>query len=220
MSITYSHDLTTPASCTPTPASHRRPITGRPSTTTGVPRDAREAAPPCATHAELFQHPLLEDAESLPTRNAALTRSLRVQAEQVCGQCPLITACLYRAVVEHDVAGYVAGSTEAQRRAIRRELGITVPRDDLSAWTGNHGGNRRISTDDVLRLRCAHPNESLPELAVRLGCSLSTIKRHLRAHRDGNPITTDVRTGERPGLDAVLASWRRVCSGVHSRLAA
>lgn len=175
--------------------------------------------PACTEHAEVFQHPLLEDAEASSPQERAQARGLRARAEQVCGECPLLEACLYRAVVEQDVAGYVGGTTEAERRTMRRQLGITVQRDDLSAWTGTRGPNRRLTTDEVLRLRAAHPTESLPELAVRLGCSLSTIKRHLRAHRDGTAISTDTAP-EPPDMDAVLSAWHRVRRGVRPHLAA
>jgi hypothetical protein len=51
--------------------------------------------------------------------------ALITTAQAACRECPLIIDCLYRAVVEYDVAGYVAGTTAAQRAQIRRRLDVT-----------------------------------------------------------------------------------------------
>ena len=59
-------------------------------------------------------------------RRAGTYQALVGQAEQACLDCPLIARCLYAAVVEHDVAGYVGGTTPAERSRIRRALRITV----------------------------------------------------------------------------------------------
>jgi hypothetical protein len=95
----------------------------------------------------------------------------------------LIVDCLYRAVVEYDVAGYVAGTTPSQRAQIRHRLDVTVEPEDFDSLAGITRRNRQVNHSEVVRLRNANPNESLETLAQRLGCSLSTVKRHLRRER-------------------------------------
>jgi hypothetical protein len=140
----------------------------------------------CVELASLFQNPLLEDP--IPANAPAAVRrrytTLVNQAEDVCSSCPLIEGCLYQAVVEQDVAGYVAGTTPAQRAAIRARLNATVEPEDFDTLAGVVGGrHRQVDHDEVVRLRHAHPDESLETMARRLGCSLSTVKRHLRKER-------------------------------------
>ena len=140
----------------------------------------------CVELASVFQNPLLEDpiAASAPASVRRRYATLVTQAEDVCFSCPLIAGCLYQAVVEHDVAGYVAGTTPAQRAAIRARLRIAVEPEDFDTLAGVVGGrHRQVDHDEVVRLRHAHPDESLETLARRLGCSLSTVKRHLRKER-------------------------------------
>jgi len=163
----------------------------------------------------VFQNPLLEEplASDPPAAVRRQYQALVAQAEQACRDCPLIERCLYAAVVQHDVAGYVGGTTPAERARIRRALRITVAAEDLDTLAGVTGGHRQIDHDEVVRLRHAHPDESLEDIARRLGCSLSTVKRHLRRERR-NP---GVRREEprHPSLSAVLAAaaavtgWRR-----------
>jgi hypothetical protein len=159
----------------------------------------------CVELASVFQNPLLE--EPLPSNTPATVRrryaALVGQAEQACRSCPLIEECLYAAVVQHDVAGYVGGTTPYQRAQIRRALRISVQPEDLDTLAGVTGRHRQVDHDEVLRLRHAHPDESLETLARRLGCSLSTVKRHLRRERH----TPSVRRAEppKPSLSRVLA---------------
>jgi hypothetical protein len=125
-------------------------------------------------------------------------------AQGACLACPLIADCLYRAVVDYDVAGYVAGTTPPQRAQIRRRLGIVVEPEDFDTLTGVTGRHRQVNHSEVVRLRSANPHESLEMLAQRLGCSLSTVKRHLRRERREPSGRTDAVT--RPSVDEVLAA--------------
>lgn len=104
-------------------------------------------------------------------------------AQTACRACPLIVDCLYRAVVEYDVAGYVAGTTPSQRAQIRHRLGVTVEPENFDTLAGVTGRHHQVNHSEVVRLRNANPDESLEMLAQRLGCSLSTVKRHLRRER-------------------------------------
>ena len=61
----------------------------------------------------------------------------------------------------------------------------------------------------MLRLRTQYPNDSLESLAMRLGCSLSTVKRHLRRARRGqSPAAKTPRP--RPKVSAVLDAFDTV----------
>jgi hypothetical protein len=166
--------------------------------------------PRCAELASVFQDPLLEEppAGTAPIRVHRRYAALVGKAEQACFSCPLIEECLYTAVVRHDVAGYVGGTTPEQRFRIRRALRITVAPEDLDTLAGVTGRHRQIDHDEVVRLRYAHPDESLETLAHRLGCSLSTVKRHLRRERR----TPLVRRAEspRPTLSQVIAAAAEV----------
>jgi hypothetical protein len=65
--------------------------------------------------------------------------ALITTAQDACRECPLIIDCLYCAVVEHDVAGYVAATTPPRRAQIRRRLDITVEPEDLDMLAGVGG---------------------------------------------------------------------------------
>lgn len=164
---------------------------------------AEVAAPACTKFSSLYQHPLLEDGtagHTLDERRAQ--QSMQRQAENICLGCPIMTQCLYQAVVEHDVAGYVAGTTERQRQQMRQKLGVRVVAEDLDTLAGVTTPNRQVNHDEVVRLRNANPTESLEQIAHRLGCSLSTVKRHLRRERRGEvarPLAS-----VRPSIEQVL----------------
>lgn len=174
-----------------------------------APGTASAPQPSCARLPRLFQDPLLEEAPGAGSTAAERHRyaELVSAAATACRSCPLVTACLYRAVVEHDVAGYVGGTTPGQRVEVRRRLGVVVPQENLDSLAGVVGGPL-VDHDEVLRLRAAHPDESLEVLAGRLGCSLSTVKRHLRRER-----TTPSRpqpAAPKPRLVQVLAAVAEV----------
>ena len=176
--------------------------------------------PRCVELASVFQNPLLEepigsDAGVAVRREYA---ALVASAEEACFDCPLIERCLYAAVVEHDVAGYVGGTTPAQRAGIRRALRVTVVPEDLDTLAGVTGGHRQVDHDEVVRLRHAHPDESLETLAHRLGCSLSTVKRHLRRERRNPTVRRD--DPPKPSLSAVLTAAAAVTTWPPRHLAA
>jgi DNA-directed RNA polymerase specialized sigma24 family protein len=182
-------------------------------TRTSVPTSrSRQRGPGCASSPEVFQDPLVED----PPRGG-LTRTDRdrqarlvARARATCEECPLRAACLYDAVVRHDVAGFVGGTTVRQRNEIRRRLGIVVQAEDLDTLAGVLG-SRQIDHDEVMRLRRANPDETLEQLAGRLGCSLSTVKRHLRRERHEPTLRRDVA---RPMPTRVLQVTSAVVAGV------
>jgi hypothetical protein len=175
-------------------------------------------SPRCVELASVFQDPLLEDSFSSNTPAALRHRyaALVAQAQRACHGCPLVEECLYVAVVQHDVAGYVGGTTPEQRLRIRRALRISVAPEDLDTLAGVTGRHRQVDHDEVVRLRYAHPDESLETLAHRLGCSLSTVKRHLRRERR----TPSVRRAAppKPSLSQVLAVAAEVTRAPRTRV--
>ena len=188
------------------------PITStltRPSVSTARPR---RRGPACASAPEVFQDPLVEEAPRSGLSRPERDRQTRLLAEAraTCEDCPLRTACLYDAVVRHDVAGFAAGTTVRQRNEIRRRLGIVVEAEDLDTLAGVVGGTRQVDHDEVLRLRRANPHETLEQLAQRLGCSLSTVKRHLRRERQ-EPVVR--RAVTRPMPIQVLQVTAAVVAG-------
>lgn len=174
----------------------------------------------CVQNSALFQDPLLEESPTAaaPAQVRRRSQALEHQAEELCHSCPLLVECLYAAVVRHDVSGFVAGTTQRQRSAIRRELGITVTPEDFDTLAGVTGRHRPVDHDEVLRLRNANPQESLEALAHRLGCSLSTIKRHLRKARNTPAPTRTVQAS--PTREAVLNAYARVMRPAPQRVAA
>ena len=153
---------------------------------------ALDANTPCVKFAHLFQNPLLEDEE--PRRESATERrqraALRARAASLCAGCPFQEQCLTDAVVHHDVAGVVAGTTEAQRLEICARLEVEVDPVDNDSFAGVNSG-RAFNQDEIRRLRMSNPTQPLSAIAARLGCSVSTVKRHLRrAAAKGEEETT------------------------------
>ena len=177
------------------------------------------STPPCVAAAEVFCNPLLE--EPLPSAANSTQRQARAvlvaRAGEACASCPMFSSCLYSAVVDHDVYGFVAGTTARQRSEIRAELDITVEPEDLDTLAGVTSPNRQIDHHEVVRLRNANPHESLETIAQRLGCSLSTVKRHLRRERSGEVAPKPV--APRPSLATVLRTYDEVVSSPRRRAA-
>ncbi len=177
---------------------------------------AIRTTPACVAAAQVFTNPLLE--EPLPSSATGAQRQARAilvaKAGETCAKCPMFSSCLYDAVVDHDVYGFVAGTTARQRQEIRAELGVRVDPEDFDTLAGVTAPNRQVDHTEVLRLRNANPADSLESIAQRLGCSLSTVKRHLRRARNGEVVektTTSRPTSEQvlEAYDLVLGSSRR-----------
>lgn len=169
------------------------------------------SAPACVTTKDLFQDPLVEDP---PTSSAPVATRRRYdgmvrRAESICSSCPLMQTCLYDAVVKYDVDGFCGGTTRKQRNEMRNLLAVSVSPEDLDTLAGVTARHRQVDHDEVVRLRNANPHESLEMLAHRLGCSLSTVKRHLRKARNQAKVTP-IRKNQRPTVDQVMEAFRRV----------
>lgn len=167
------------------------------------------ARPACLDHSSLFQNSLVENppASSAPAALRARAAQLAERAAEVCSVCPLQRQCLYESVVNHDVSGIVGGTTEAQRQLLRRRLRVRLDSENLDDAAGVLQAGRQLDSAEVARLRRANPDESLRQLAMRLGCSLSTVKRHLRRTRDLGSMPVEV--GESlPSVERVWAAAR------------
>ena len=181
-------------------------------------RTQARARTSCEEHPRLYLDPMMEQppAQTASVEARRRYRTLESHAERLCHACPLLESCLYRAVVEHDVTGFVAGATERQRLEIRRRLGVTVEPEDLDTLAGVTRKHRQVDHEEVVRLRRANPTESLERIARRLGCSLSTVKRHLRKERAATlPAPA---TPQRPSPAAVTAVYAEIVASSRRRV--
>ena len=166
--------------------------------------------PPCAAKPEMYLDELLDNAPVQSKVAKAVWADYRERLEQVrnaCAGCPLFVDCLYRAVVQVDVSGYVGCTTPRERRRIRRMLGISVQSEDFDSIAGVRAEGKPIDHQTVLSTRAAFPADSLESIAERLGCSLSTVKRHLRRARQAADAPTKRAQSRRtdvPTVDDVL----------------
>ena len=92
---------------------------------------------------------------------------------------------------------------------------VILEAEDFDTLAGVIRGARQLNHEEVLRLRQANPHESLEVLAMRLGCSLSTIKRHMRRAR--NAAGEVKLAAVEPTMERVLAAFAAVVRPNRSR---
>ncbi|MCK5890395.1 MAG: WhiB family transcriptional regulator [Aeromicrobium sp.] len=162
----------------------------------------------------------LDDALETPLGRHGLTAAMRrevarkrAEAHRRCAACPIFTDCLYRAVVEVNVSGFVACTTESDRQDLRRRLGVSVADTEIASFGAARLGGGPVDHATVLATRQSHPDDTCQQLAERLGCSTSTIKRHLRRARQqaGSEVTDLVVLV--PSVDQVLDAFDDLESG-------
>jgi hypothetical protein len=166
-------------------------------------------APPCTTEPEVY---LDEQLHAPPARTDISPGDWerlsikRASAHRQCAGCPMMVGCLYRAVVEVDVSGFVACTTEEDRAEIRRQLGIEVQQSSAAPYGTARVGSGPVSHEAVMAARQAYPKDTCHQLAERLDCSTSTIKRHLRRAREQKLVqgTGASAAVAAPSVDAVL----------------
>lgn len=170
-----------------------------------------DVVPPCVSMRDVYDT-LADPCESRHAWNGA-----RDQAAEACASCPLLATCLYRAVVEGDVEGYVACTLPQERHEIRSRLGITVSAVDTDRLAGLRPTDSVPGPHDVLAARRAYPSDTFAQLADRLGCSVSTVKRRVReASSEGaRPSRTAV-----PSVDAVLDVFDEVVGNAPTHVVA
>lgn len=177
------------------------------------------AVTPCSVDIDLYLHPLLEeppvqyrtDKETWQAYQRLVDR-----AREACAGCPLLVECLYKAVVQRDISGYVGCTTPKERNRIRQKLGVKVEPEDFDAASGARGTRRPVDPDEVIRARAAYPDDSLDALARRLDCSLSTVKRHLRKARSG---AAEPERTTAPTVEDVLDAFDHVVEARRTRTA-
>lgn len=176
----------------------------------------------CLEFTSLYQHSLVEEppTTSAPVEIRREYQMMTRKAANLCGACPLKNQCLYDAVVRHDVTGFAGGTTQRQRNEMRNVLGIKVTPEDLDTLAGVTAPHRQVDHNEVVRLRQANPHESLEMIAQRLGCSLSTVKRHLRKARAAAAEGQQPAKKTLPTMNEVLDAHTVVSQSTRSRRAA
>lgn len=168
---------------------------------------------PCAEDPDFYLDDYLSSPPPRGELNAMQRRALvakRAEAHRRCAGCPVLVDCLYRAVVEVDVSGFVACTTESERVRMRRDLGIRV-HDTAPDLGASRVGVGPVSHDAVLAARAAHPTDTCRQLAERLGCSPSTVKRHLRRAREEATVEAPAHpVAGKPSVEAVLDAFDRL----------
>ena len=173
----------------------------------------------CVAYSNVFLHPLLDDGLTPSTRGERREQQmLRSQAEKMCAGCPLMAQCLTDAVVKFDVSGFVGGTTRRQRQEIRARLGVTVAAEDFDTFAGVNSG-RQFDRYEIHRMRTANPDQPLSVIAAKVGCSVSTVKRHLRrVEEEGGPGKRPLKKS--PSVSEVLAVADDVRRGARRATAA
>ncbi|WP_185975742.1 WhiB family transcriptional regulator [Tessaracoccus rhinocerotis] len=181
--------------------------------------DTNQQITACVEFSNIFLHPLLDESQGVSNQaNRREQAMLRTQAEKMCAQCPLQAQCLTDAVTKFDVSGFVAGTTKRQRQEIRARLGVNLADDDFDSYAGVTSG-RQFDRAEIHRLRMANPTEPLSAIAARVGCSVSTVKRHLRRiEREGLPTRTNESRTVTP--EEVMAVAADVVNGTRRSAAA
>ncbi|WP_297741499.1 WhiB family transcriptional regulator [uncultured Tessaracoccus sp.] len=161
---------------------------------------------PCVNASNVFLHPLLEEGATPSTRVERREQAmLRSQAARLCANCPMLAQCLSDAVVKHEVTGFVAGTTKRQRQEIRARLGVQISNENIDIYAGVNSG-RQFDRHEIHRLRQANPDEPLSVIAQKIGCSVSTVKRHLRRIELENTVPEEPVAPVLPSPEQVLAT--------------
>lgn len=173
-----------------------------------------DVVPACTRMPDIYDT-LSEPLEDLSRSGASWDAWLaaHAQAREACAACPLLTQCLYRAVVDGEVAGYAACTSPEDRAEMRSRLGITLTAPDIDRIAGVRAAGSPVDHDAILAARRLYPRDTFAQLAERLGCSLSTVKRHLREASSNKKPATPARTrATRPTVDEVLDVFDEVVS--------
>lgn len=178
-----------------------------------------DSCTPCVEFAALYQHRLVEEPSPASAAVEERRRSLMMtrKAQNLCAQCPMMQQCLYDSVVRFDVSGFAGGATGKQRQEMRGHLGIRVAAEDFDTLAGVTAPHRQVDHDEVVRLRHANPDESLETIAMRLGCSLSTVKRHMRRARAAQTVEKKPVPTSLPDVSQVLAAYDAVVTNAQPR---
>lgn len=156
---------------------------------------------PCARETDLYLVELHPDAESVNEAAAA-------RARELCQQCPIFTQCLTQALVGPPVSGFVAGTTDKDRRRMRRALKVSERRIDLDEYalgSGNRGS--QVNYDRLAELLRRHPNADNATIASMADCSETSVKRFRSTGRVPKPRKAQTQTA--PDSDTLKAVYAR-----------
>ncbi len=176
--------------------------------------------PACVAAAQVFRSPLLE--EPLPSSASGAQRQARAsprrQGRRVVrpGARSSPRACTKRSSRTTCTGSSPAPPPVSVRRSAP-SCDVTVEPEDFDTLAGVTAPNRQVDHTEVVRLRNANPTESLKAIAQRLGCSLSTVKRHLRRARNGE--VAEKRATKAPSTDQVLEAYASVIGTSRRRAA-
>src|SRR4051794_28764284 len=99
-------------------------------------------ATPCSTDIGLFLDPLLGEPpvkSTAPRETWQEYERLLLAARGACSTRPLLADCLYKAIAQTDVSGYVGCTTRKERIAIRKLLGVKLESEDFDSFAGARG---------------------------------------------------------------------------------
>ncbi|MDW4912644.1 WhiB family transcriptional regulator [Streptomyces californicus] len=143
----------------------------------------------CITHADLFQ--VLEDLSSAGISDQMLEgdqltmftddepdfRDSLTQVRELCAACPLLESCLFAAVTDHAVTGIVAGTTESDRKRIRKDLGVPLSfTEDNDIYLVGRRSHDPVDAEKVRAMTTAGQMTQV-EMAKELNCSTRTVRR-------------------------------------------
>lgn len=92
--------------------------------------------------------------------------------KSICADCPVKVTCLDYAIEQGERTGVWGGTSERQRRTIRRERGLTGPPRSVG---------RKYDRRRIIELRAT--GMTLKDIADELGCSLEPVARALRENQ-------------------------------------
>lgn len=161
----------------------------------------------CQSYADLFLS--ISDAEDhesqMPLSARHSLAEKREVAAKLCADCPMHRACLTQAVVGPPIHGYVAGTTQAERKKLQATLNWSV---DGSEFTRQHvdqpDGSTMVPREMIDELCERHPDWHVSDIARAAGCSSRTVSRHLARRAEGwtRPVA--------PTPDTVIAAARQL----------
>lgn len=166
--------------------------------------------------------------ERPPGRNAAKTkvdaydRYTTMAREWCANRCPLFAECLQEALAGPGIDGFVAGTTEMERKRLRETMGIVQTTLSMDRFAGTSPPKRSVQNGKgydlsiVAEAVAEDPDASHEVLAERLGISAATVKRHRKklmaqAPEAGKKVKEATpEPVQDPSPDALVATFRQM----------
>lgn len=173
---------------------------------------------PCVQQPMLYLS-LDPDFDDVPAPlSAAAAERLRLrtqQASMLCAGCDAFVSCLRDALYGKPVGGFVAGTTEEQRRQIRAALRIKPTLEDGIGRIAGAPDATGVNRERIVTLIAANPDMTNCELARLADCDNHTIARYRRtaaaaetsAAGSDEPAAVDVTPADQVSTDDILAAY-------------